>query len=135
MLDGFAGPRAECLETAALVLKIHLLCLLWQPRGDTVLARAVVHLLRTRRSTPKEYDSWARAPVSETRPLFLAETKGRTAAGGGSLVAVRLLHTWIPARQLYDLWARAPESYSGLLWCASSKIFCGVSGHERESLP
>jgi predicted alpha/beta hydrolase family esterase len=24
---------------------------------------AVVHLLRTRRPTPKEYDSWAQAPV------------------------------------------------------------------------
>jgi hypothetical protein len=27
---------------------------------------AAVHLPRTRRPTPKEYDSWARAPVSET---------------------------------------------------------------------
>jgi hypothetical protein len=26
---------------------------------------AAVRLLRTRRPTPKEYDSWARAPVSE----------------------------------------------------------------------
>jgi hypothetical protein len=27
---------------------------------------AAVHLLRTRRPTPEEYDSWARAPVPET---------------------------------------------------------------------
>jgi hypothetical protein len=50
-------------------------------------------------------------------------------------VAVRLLRTRRPAHQLYDLWAWAPVSYAGLLWCASGKIFCGVSGHERESLP
>jgi hypothetical protein len=161
-LDGFTGPHAGCLDTAALVLKIHLLCLLRQPRGDAVLARAAVRLLRTRRPTPKEYDSWARAPVSETRsfvscdgdeeahyrgrrfafraravvrllrtqeltpkehdswarapvsatgPLFLAEMKGNTIAGGGSLlVAVRLLSTQRPAFHLYDLWARAPVS-------------------------
>jgi hypothetical protein len=41
-LDGFAGPRAGCLDTAALVLKIHLLCLLLRPRGDAVLVRAAV---------------------------------------------------------------------------------------------
>jgi hypothetical protein len=88
-LDGFAGPRAGCLDTAALVLKIHLLCLLRQPRGDAILARAAVRLLRTRRPTPKEYDSWAWAPVSETGPLFSAEMKRRTTASGGSLLAWR----------------------------------------------
>jgi hypothetical protein len=126
-----------CLDTAALVLKIHLLCPLRRPRGGAVLARAVVRLLctqepapkeddswawaprvrdwavgfsggeeahyrrqwraphtavrllRTRRPTPEEYDSWARAPVSEARPLLSAEMKGRTAAGGGVLLARR----------------------------------------------
>jgi hypothetical protein len=47
-----------------------------------------VRLLRKRRSTPKEYDSWARAPVSE---------------------------------------ARSP-------WCASSEVYCGVSGREWGSI-
>jgi hypothetical protein len=59
---------------------------------------------------PKEYDSWARAPVSETGSLFSAEMKRRTTAGGGSLVAVCLLRTRRSAHQLYDLWARAPVS-------------------------
>jgi hypothetical protein len=49
--------------------------------------------------------------------------------------AVRLLRTRRPTHQLYDLWAWAPVSEAGLLWCASGKIFCGVSGRERESLP
>jgi hypothetical protein len=50
-------------------------------------------------------------PVSATGPLFLVEMKGRTTAGGGSLlVAVRLLSTQRPTHHLYDLWARAPVS-------------------------
>jgi hypothetical protein len=36
---------------------------------------------------PKEYDSWARAPVSETGSLFSVEMKRRTTAGGGLLLA------------------------------------------------
>jgi hypothetical protein len=45
---------------------------------------AVVRLLRTRGSTPKEHDSWARAPVLEAGPLLvLVEVKRRTIAGGG----------------------------------------------------
>jgi hypothetical protein len=36
---------------------------------------AAVCLLRTRRPTPKEHDSWARAPVSEARQLLSAEMK------------------------------------------------------------
>ena len=43
----------------------------------------------TKELTPKEYDSWARAPVSETGPLFSAAMKRRTIAGGGSLLAWR----------------------------------------------
>jgi hypothetical protein len=46
---------------------------------------AVVRLLRTRRPTPKEYDSWARAPVLEAGPLLSAEMKRRTIAGVGVL--------------------------------------------------
>jgi hypothetical protein len=57
---------------------------------------------------PKEYDSWARAPVSETGPLLLAEMKRHTTAGGGSLVAVRLLRTRRPTPKEYDSWAQAP---------------------------
>jgi hypothetical protein len=49
----------------------------------------MVHLLRTRRPTPEEYDSWARAPVSETGPLLSAEVKRRTTAGGGVLLTRR----------------------------------------------
>jgi hypothetical protein len=36
---------------------------------------AAVRLLRTRRPTPKEHDSWARAPVLEAGPLLSAEMK------------------------------------------------------------
>jgi hypothetical protein len=50
---------------------------------------AAVRLLRTRRPTPKEYDSWARAPVSEAGPLLSAKMKRRTIAGGGVLLTRR----------------------------------------------
>jgi hypothetical protein len=36
---------------------------------------AAVRLLRIRRPTLEEYDSWARAPVSETGPLLSAKVK------------------------------------------------------------
>jgi hypothetical protein len=88
-LDGFAGPRAGCLDTAALILKIHLLCLLLWPRGDTVLARAAVRLLCTQEPAPREDDSWARAPVLETGLLVLVEVKRRTIAGGSLLLSRR----------------------------------------------
>jgi hypothetical protein len=42
-----------------------------------------VRLLRARRLTPEEYDSWARAPVPEAGPLLSVEMKRR----GGSLLA------------------------------------------------
>jgi hypothetical protein len=51
--------------------------------------RAAVRLLCTRRSMPEEYDSWARAPMSETGPLLSAEVKRRTTAGGGVLLTRR----------------------------------------------
>jgi hypothetical protein len=47
--------------------------------------RVAVRLLHTRRPTPKVYDSWARAPVSEAEPLLSVEMKRR----GGSLLAWR----------------------------------------------
>jgi hypothetical protein len=50
---------------------------------------ATVRLLRTRRPTPEEYDSWAQAPVSETGPLLSAKMKRRTTAGGGVLFTRR----------------------------------------------
>jgi hypothetical protein len=45
--------------------------------------RMVVRFLRTRTPTPKEYDSWARAPMTEASPLLSAEMKRH----GGSLLA------------------------------------------------
>jgi hypothetical protein len=50
---------------------------------------AAVRLLRTRRPTPKEYDSWAWAPVPEAGPLLLVEVKRRTTTGGGVLLTWR----------------------------------------------
>jgi hypothetical protein len=47
---------------------------------------AAVRLLRTRRPTPKEYDSWAWAPMSEARPLLSVEMKRRITTGGGVLL-------------------------------------------------
>jgi hypothetical protein len=47
--------------------------------------RMAVRLLRTRRPMPKEYDSWARALVSEAGPLLSEQMKRR----GGSLLAWR----------------------------------------------
>jgi hypothetical protein len=58
-------------------------------RGRRSAPHAAVHLLRTRRPTPKEYDSWARAPMSEVGPLLSAEMKRRTIAGGGPLFTRR----------------------------------------------
>jgi hypothetical protein len=47
-------------------------------RGRRRTPHVAVHLLRTRRPTPKEYDSWARAPVSESGPLLSTEMKRRS---------------------------------------------------------
>jgi hypothetical protein len=54
-------------------------------RGQRLAPHTAVRLLCTRRPTPKEYDSWARAPVSEAGLLLSAEMKRR----GGSLLAWR----------------------------------------------
>jgi hypothetical protein len=89
VLDGFTGPCAGCLDTAALVLKIHLLSLLRRPRGGTVLVRAMVRLLCTQEPVPKEDGSWTRALVPGTGLLVLAEAKRRTTVGGGALFTCR----------------------------------------------
>jgi hypothetical protein len=88
-LDGFTGPRAGCLGTAALILKFHLLCLLWQPRGGALLVRAAVRLLCTQEPALKEDDSWAQALVPETGLSVSAGAKRRTTAGGGALFTRR----------------------------------------------
>jgi hypothetical protein len=88
-LDGFAGPRAGCLDTATLVLKIYLLYFQRRPQGGAVLARAAVRLLYTQEPAPMEDDSWARASVLETRLLVLAEVNRRTTADGGVLLTRR----------------------------------------------
>jgi hypothetical protein len=54
-------------------------------RGRRPAPHAAVRLLRTRRSTPKEHDSWAWAPVSEAGSLLTAEMK----RCGGSPLARR----------------------------------------------
>jgi hypothetical protein len=43
--------------------------------------RVAVCLLRTRRPTPKEDDTWAQAPMPEASPLLLAKMKRRITAG------------------------------------------------------
>jgi hypothetical protein len=48
--------------------------------------RAVVRSFCTQKPTPKEYDSWARAPMSGTGLLVSAEVKRRTTAGGDLLL-------------------------------------------------
>jgi hypothetical protein len=54
-------------------------------RGRRLAPHAVVRFLRPQRPTPKEHDSWARALMSEARPLLLAEMKRH----GGSLLVWR----------------------------------------------
>jgi hypothetical protein len=54
-------------------------------RGQRLAPHAAVCLLRTRRPTPKEYDSWAQASVSKARPLLSTEMKRR----GGLLLVWR----------------------------------------------
>jgi hypothetical protein len=50
------------------------------------MARAAVQLFCTQEPVPREDDSWAWAPVSETGLLVSAEVKRRTTAGGGLLL-------------------------------------------------
>jgi hypothetical protein len=116
-LDGFTGPCVGCLGTVALILKFHLHCLLREPRGGTVLARATIRLFCTQEPAPKEDDSWAQALVPGTGLLVLAEAKRRTTIGGGALFthwfafsAHRNRHAWCmtcgpgPPCQRLDRW-------------------------------
>jgi hypothetical protein len=57
--------------------------------GRWFAPRVAVRLLRTRKPTSKEYDSWARAPVLETGPSVSVEIERRTTAGGGLLLVWR----------------------------------------------
>jgi hypothetical protein len=97
---------------------------------------AAVCLHRTRRPTPKEHDSWARAPVPEAGPLLSAGVKRRTTTCGGMLL------TWWfafsthggqhprsmtrgprpPCQRLGHLGARRVRS-SVVLWGVSGGIF------------
>jgi hypothetical protein len=76
------APRYRCIG-----LKNYLLYLLWRPQGGAVLARAAVHSFCTQKPTPREYGSWARAPMSETGPLLPAEMERCITTGGSSLLA------------------------------------------------
>jgi hypothetical protein len=104
----------------------------YRERRFAFRACAAVCLLRTQEPTPKEYDSWARAPVSAIGPLFLAQMKGRTTMGGGSLlVVVRLLITRRPVHHLYDFWARALCHRLGCFsacWARFPAVSRGASG-------
>jgi hypothetical protein len=80
--------------------------------------RVAVRLLRTRRLTPKEYDSWARAHRARGRSAaFDGDKEARRFA---PRVVVRLLRTRRPTPKEYDSWARPPVSEVGSPWCASA---------------
>jgi hypothetical protein len=53
------------------------------------MARVAARSSCTQKLTSEDYDSWARAPVLETGPLFSAEMERRTTADGGLLFAWR----------------------------------------------
>jgi hypothetical protein len=69
----------------------------------------VVRLLHTRRPTPEEYDSWARAPMSEVGPLLSAEVKRHTTADGGVLLTQRFAFSAHGGRRLRSM-TRGPGS-------------------------
>jgi hypothetical protein len=94
---------------------------------------ATVCLLRTWRPTPKEYDSWARAPMSEVGSLLSAEMKRRTTVDGSVLL------TWWFAFSAHG--GRRPRSMTrgpgppcqrlgrlGARRARSSAVLRGVSG-------
>jgi hypothetical protein len=99
-------------------------------RGRWRGPQAAVHLLRTRRPTPEEYDSWARASAPETGSLVTAEVKRRVITGQqyAPCVAVRLLRTRRPTPKEYDPCAWAPVPEIGSPWRASAEVFYGASG-------
>jgi hypothetical protein len=166
-LDAFTGPRAGCLDTAALILKIFLSSAAASRRHGTGLSgsltlcrwwcapHAVVRLLCTRRPTPKEYHSWARAPVPEAEPTafgggkeahcirrWRAPVADWSAAFGGvekmycrrrwhaPHAAVRLLRTRRPMPREYDPWALAPVQEAGPPKRALGEIFSSVPGRQ-----
>jgi hypothetical protein len=69
---------------------------------------ATVRFLRTRRPTPKEHDSWARAPMAEAGPLVSAEAKRRTTAGGGVFLTRRFAFSTHGGRRPRSM-TRGPE--------------------------
>jgi hypothetical protein len=70
--------------------------------------RAAVRLLGTKEPAPKEDDSWARAPASETGLLVSAEVKRRTTAGGGVLLTQRFAFSAHGGRRPKSM-TRGPE--------------------------
>jgi hypothetical protein len=94
---------------------------------------AAVRLLRTRRPTPKEYDSWARAPVPEAGPLLSAEVKRRTTAGGGVLLTRQFAFSAHEGRRPRSMThgsepPRQRLGHPGVRWARSSAASRDVSG-------
>jgi hypothetical protein len=56
------------------------------PEEGRYSARAAVRLLSTKEPAPKEGDSWAQAPVSESGLLVSTEAKRYTTTGSGVLL-------------------------------------------------
>jgi hypothetical protein len=92
-----------------------------------------VRLLHTRRPTPKEHDSWARAPVPEAGSLLSAEVKRRTTVGGGMLLTWRFAFSTHGDRRPRSM-TRGPGppcqrlGHLGARWARSSTVLRGVSG-------
>jgi hypothetical protein len=94
---------------------------------------AAVRLLRTRRPTPKEYDSWARAPAPKAGLLLSAEMKRHTTAGGRVLLTRRFTFSAHRGRRPKSM-TRGPGppcqrlGYLGVRRARSSAALQGVSG-------
>jgi hypothetical protein len=73
-----------------------------------VLAQAAVRLFCTQEPVPKEGDSWAWAPMSETGLLVSTGVKMRTPAGGGVLLARRFAFSTHGSRRPKSM-ARGPR--------------------------
>jgi hypothetical protein len=94
---------------------------------------AAVRLLRTRRPTPKEYDSWARAPMPEVGPLLSAEMKTRITTGSGVLLTQRFAFSAHGGRRPRSM-TRGPRppcqrlGHPGVCRARSSAASQGISG-------
>jgi hypothetical protein len=82
---------------------------------------------------PKEYDSWARAPVSEAGPLLSAETKRRTTANGSVLLTRRFTLTAHGGRRARSMTRGSRPlckrlGHPGARHARSSAVSRGVSG-------